>query len=113
MIFVYSRAIRVFEDSIRQYLDFLFEMKKSSPLIGVDDGGHIDELKRYTERVLTDLLSNPNASTLFHYVLVHRDLNDILAWLIGNTRFSIPPFLQPVIRHGFRTMAAMTHVYKS
>jgi hypothetical protein len=76
LIFIYSRAIRVFED-IRQYLEFLFEMTKNSPLIGVDDGGHIDELKRHTERVLTDLLSNPNASALFRCVLVHRDLNDM------------------------------------
>ena len=75
MISVHFRATRVFED-IRQYLDFLFEMKKNSPLIGVDDGGHIDELKRHTECVLTDLLSNPSAPTLLRCVLVHRDLND-------------------------------------
>ena len=76
MISVHFQAIRVFKD-IRQYLDFLFEMKKNSPLIGVDDGGHIDELKQHTERVLTDLLSNPNAPTLLRCVLVHRDLNDM------------------------------------
>jgi len=76
MIAVHFRAIRVFED-IRQYLDFLFEMKKNSPLIGVDGVGHIDELKQHTEGVLTDLLSNPNAPTLLRCVLVHRDLNDM------------------------------------
>ena len=43
--------------------------------IEVDDDGHIDELKRHTERILTDLLSNPNAPTLLRCVLVHRDLN--------------------------------------
>ena len=52
-------------------------MKKNSPLIGVDDGGHNDELKRHTERVLTDLLSSPSAPTLLRCVLVHRDLNDM------------------------------------
>ena len=76
MISVHFSATRVFDD-IRQYLDFLFEMKKKSPLIGVDDGGHVEELKRHTECVLTDLLSNPNASTLLRCVLVHRDLNDM------------------------------------
>ena len=75
MISLNFRAIRVFED-IRQYLDFLFEMKKNSPLIGGDDGGHIDELKLHTERILTDLLSNPKAPSLFRCVLVHRDLNE-------------------------------------
>jgi hypothetical protein len=75
MISVHFRAIRVFED-IQQYLDFLFEMKKNSPLIGVDNGGHIDELKRHTECVLIDLLSNLNAPTLLRCVLVHRYLVD-------------------------------------
>ena len=75
MTSVYFRAIRVFED-IRQYLDFL--LKKNSPLIGVDDGGHIDELKRHTEQVLADLLSNPDAPRLLRCVLVHRDLNDMI-----------------------------------
>ena len=51
MIFMYSRAIRVFKD-IRQYLDLLFEMKKN--FIGVDDDGHIEELKQHTERILAD-----------------------------------------------------------
>ena len=36
----------------------------------------IDELKRHTEYILTDLLSNPNAPTL-RCVLVHRDLNNM------------------------------------
>ena len=75
MCLIDFRAIRVFED-IRQYLDFLFERKKNSPLIGEDYGGHIDELKRHTERILTDLLSNPKAPSLFRCVLVHRDLNE-------------------------------------
>ena len=69
-----SKCLRI---CIWQYLDFLFEMKKNSPLIGVDDGGHINELKQYTECVLTNLLSNPNVPTLLHCVLVHRDLNDM------------------------------------
>ena len=76
MISVHFRASRVFED-IQQYLDFLFEMKKNSPLISVDDHGHINELKQHTECVLTNLLSNPNMSTLLRYVLVHRDLNNM------------------------------------
>ena len=76
MISVHFHASRVFED-IQQYLDFLFEMKKNSPLIGVDDCGHIDELMQHTECVLTNLLSNLNASTLLRRVLVHRDLNDM------------------------------------
>ena len=76
MIAVHFRASSVFED-IRQYLDFLFKMKKNSPLIGVDDGGHIDELRRHTEGVLTDLLSNPNAPSLLRCVLSHSDLNEM------------------------------------
>ncbi|KIM43812.1 hypothetical protein M413DRAFT_26107 [Hebeloma cylindrosporum] len=76
MISVHFRATKVFED-IRQYLDFLFEMKKASPLIDGDDGGNLDELKRHTDCILADLSSNANAPTLFRCVLVHRDLNDM------------------------------------
>ena len=70
------RATRVFED-IRQYLDFLFEMKKNSPVISGDDGGHVNELRRYVDKILTELLSEAATSTLLRCVLVHEDLNDM------------------------------------
>ncbi|KJA21256.1 hypothetical protein HYPSUDRAFT_42404 [Hypholoma sublateritium FD-334 SS-4] len=75
MIGVNFHANEVFED-IRQYLAFLFAMKKSSPLIGADDGGHLSELRHHTEGLLAELLSNVTSSTLLRCVLVHRDLND-------------------------------------
>lgn len=70
------RAVEVFED-IRQYLDFLFEKRKTSSLFAGDDGGYIDELKRYTDNILTDLLSNPNAPSLLRCTIVHEDLHDM------------------------------------
>jgi len=69
------QATRVFED-IKKYLDFLFEMKKNSPFIGANDGGHIDELKLYVDELLAELLSTTATSALLRCVLVHDDLND-------------------------------------
>ena len=70
------RATRVFED-IQQYLAFLFDMKKNSPVIGGDDGGPIDELRRYVDGVLAELLSKTTTSSLLRCVLVHDDLNSM------------------------------------
>ena len=70
------RATRVFED-IQQFLNFLFELKKNSPVIGGDDGGHIDELRRHVDEVLAALSSKATASSLFRCVLVHNDLNEM------------------------------------
>jgi hypothetical protein len=69
-------ANRVFEH-IQQYLDFLFEMKKNSPVIGGDDGGHIDELKQHVDEVLAKLLSKATNSGFLRCVLVHNDLNEM------------------------------------
>jgi len=71
------RATKVFED-IRSYLDFLLEMKQNSPVIGGDDGGHIDELRGYLDGLLDDLLlSDARANpALLRCVLVHGDLNE-------------------------------------
>jgi hypothetical protein len=69
------QATRVFED-IKKYLDFLFEMKKNSPFIGANDGGHLDELKLYVDELLAELLSTTATSALLRCVLVHDDLND-------------------------------------
>lgn len=70
------RATRVFEN-IHQYLDFLFEMKKNSPVIGGDDGGHVDELRPYVDAIVAELSSNRNTSLLLRCVLVHSDLNEM------------------------------------
>jgi len=67
----------VFEN-IQQYLAFLFEVKKSSSLIGGDDGGHIDELKGHVEGILVEiLLSQMPTSSPIRCVLIHNDLNNI------------------------------------
>ncbi|KAF9520842.1 hypothetical protein BS47DRAFT_1481178 [Hydnum rufescens UP504] len=70
------KATRVFND-IQEYLAFLFEMKSNSPVIGGDDGGHIDELRRHVDGVLAGLLSETTTSNLFRCVLVHNDLNEM------------------------------------
>jgi hypothetical protein len=70
------RAGRVFEN-IQQYLAFLFEMKKNSPVIDGDDGGHIHELKGHVEGILGEILSQMPTSSLLRCVLVHNDLNEM------------------------------------
>ena len=69
-------ASRVF-DNIQQYLAFLFEMKKNSPVIGGDDGSHIDELKGHVDGILAEILSKMPTSRLFRCVLVHDDLHEM------------------------------------
>ncbi|GLB42982.1 hypothetical protein LshimejAT787_1204310 [Lyophyllum shimeji] len=70
------RARRVFDD-IQQYIDFLLEMKRNSPVIGGDDGGHIEELRGHLDRVLADLFSKTSDCTsLLRCVLAHGDLNE-------------------------------------
>jgi hypothetical protein len=70
------RATRVYED-IQQYIAFLFELKKNSPVIGGDDGGHIDELRRHVDGVLAVLPPKPISPSLFRCVLAHNDLNEM------------------------------------
>lgn len=70
------RATKVFED-VHQYLDFLFEMKKHSPVIGGDDGGYVDELRPYVDAVVAELLSKGTTFSLLRCVLVHSDLNEM------------------------------------
>ncbi|KAF8055210.1 hypothetical protein FPV67DRAFT_1745477 [Lyophyllum atratum] len=80
------RATRVFED-IREYLDFLFEMKKnlsSSSVEGGDEGGgheYVDELRQHVDGVLAELFESNATMTsqaaLLRCVLVHTDLNDM------------------------------------
>jgi hypothetical protein len=69
------RATKVFEN-IQQYLAFLFELKKNSPVIGGDDNGHIDELRGYVDGILALLSSEATISNLLRCVLVHNDLNE-------------------------------------
>ncbi|KAG6901273.1 hypothetical protein C0995_014325 [Termitomyces sp. Mi166 len=68
--------LRAFDD-IRDYFDFLLEMKKHSVTIGGDDGGHLDELRVHMSALLDDLTSRRSVHSLLRCVLAHEDLNDM------------------------------------